>query len=469
MRRDKARRVVARLLDTVPRVSDTQSESVQTPRSGARTVAGAIVIFSDDHPVFAPTALVENVPVRWGKGDVGGVNVDDGRMSQAHLEVRFAAGLFHLEDLGSRNGTTVDGKPLSRGAVPPGAVVRMGRTLVLLVADLAPYAQHVELVHEALGAGPKQPFVIGPLYRAALERIASARARGSHLVILGETGCGKEYAAHHFHRAAARPGPFTAVNAREINASLGDVTGTAANIATGVKERAGLVELSSGGVLFFDEFAEMSAEVQAQLLRIVQSGEVRRAGAAQPTRVDVQYLCASHQSMSDRVARGEFREDLFYRLRQVEVRVPPLRERKEEIPWLLDLDARAEGMTVHSSAVEAVLLRPWRGNLRDLRRATREAIGEARAAGKTQLREAHFSFVEPGAGATAPEPQRPTTSTPPTPRKDYSRDELLDALTQHAWNISRTATALDLWREQLKRLMRKHGLEKPGGGEGDDA
>ena len=126
-------------------------------------------------------------------------------------------------------------------------------------------------------------------------------ARGSHLVILGETGCGKEYAAHHFHRAAARPGPFTAVNAREINASLGDVTGTAANIATGVKERAGLVELSSGGVLFFDEFAEMSAEVQAQLLRIVQSGEVRRAGAAQPTRVDVQYLCASHQSMSDRV------------------------------------------------------------------------------------------------------------------------------------------------------------------------
>lgn len=429
-------------------------------------MAGALVVFSEDHPVFAPTTLVENVPVRWGKGDVGGINVSDSRMSQVHLEVRFAAGVFHLEDLDSRNGTSLDGKPFKRGVAPPGSVVRMGRTLVLLVDDIGLYARHVELVHEGLGSGPTTPFVIGPTYRAALERIASARVRRSNLVILGETGTGKEYAAHHFHRAAPRPGPLTAVNAREINAALGDITGTAASVATGVKERPGLVELSNGGVLFFDEFAEMSAEVQAQLLRIVQSHEVRRAGAAQPTRVDVQYLCASHQSMGERVARGDFREDLFYRLRQVEVRIPPLRERKEEIPYLLDLDARAEDMTLHVSAVEAALLRPWRGNLRDLRRATREAIGEARAQGATQLREEHFRFVEPSGVASAP---RHEPAQPPLERREYSREEIVAALEANEWNISRSATQLDLWREQLKRLMRKHAIVKPTGTDGDDA
>lgn len=473
--------MLARDLDTVTHVplrAETQSESRAEVIAAPKQVPGALLVFSAEQPTFAHVELAPNVPQRWGREDVGGIQLDDAHVSGEHLEVRFVDGEFELENR-SRHGTYLDGERFDgRRRAKPGAVLRLGRTLLLLVSDLTPYRGTVDRDEAAIGQQPKRAFVIGPRYRDVLDRLASARARGRHVVILGESGTGKEYAAFHYWRAAAKCGPYLAFNAAEARQDLAeaDLFGVLKGSATQVQGRSGFLTQADGGVLFLDEVAELELAVQPKLLRAVESGEVKPVGASASHQVSVQYVCASHQSMPQLVADGRFRRDLYFRLAQEEVRLPTLAERREEVPWLMALEVEARGLRLHASAVERVLVRRrWDGNLRQLRTLVERAATEALRADSDVLRGQHFDGVEVEMPEVTPRAVSPTpipvaapvqASVLPTRRKP-TKEEMVDALARHGGNISRAAKELEQHRTQFKRDMEKFGLVVTDPAEGE--
>jgi DNA-binding NtrC family response regulator len=222
---------------------------------------------------------------------------------------------------------------------------------------------------------------------------------------------------------------------------------------------------ADGGVLFLDEIAELDAQVQAKLLRAIETGEVQRVGESSVKKVNVVVVAASHQSLQSRVKAGQFRQDLMFRLNQFEVHLPALKDRPEEIPWLMQRALQGRVETLHVSVVEAALLRPWPGNVRQLLSATGAAAAHASLDGGV-VKLAHLA---PGAGldedddeaGSEPEPEL----APGSHRKpdELSEEEVVAALAECEGNATHAARKLGLYRTQLNRLRQKFGLMKKKG------
>jgi len=322
-------------------------------------------------------------------------------------------------------------------------VLRCGDSLFLLCADLRPFLRaRVEIVDGA---------VVGPRLARTWDEIASIAARGQIVHITGETGSGKELAARQFHRAGAHPaGKFVAVNCATIPAPLAErlLFGARKGAYSGADvDSEGYVQAAGGGTLFLDEIIELDAAVQPKLLRALETKEIVPLGASQPRKVDFRLCSASHAGLKERVAAGRFREDLYFRIGRPEVSVPPLRERAEEIPWLvqttLGMDARA-----HVSLVERALVTPWPGNVRELDLEVREAARRADAEGSQAVEARHLEVARTAAEAT-----------PAARGAAPTREELVAALGAHDGNVAATARALGVHRTQLRRWLERHGIE----------
>jgi transcriptional regulator with GAF, ATPase, and Fis domain len=200
------------------------------------------------------------------------------------------------------------------------------------------------------------------------------------VLFLGETGVGKEQLAHVLHSSSARRrGPFVAVNCAAIPAELmeAEMFGIAKGVATGVNARPGQFQLADGGTLFLDEIGDMPPALQAKLLRALQGKEVQPVGGP-PVRVDARVVTATNSDLSRRIEEGRFRRDLYYRVAGFVLRVPPLRERREDIPWLVEsllgvfageIGKSIRGMT--ASALRALAAYEWPGNVRELEHEVR--------------------------------------------------------------------------------------------------
>lgn len=213
------------------------------------------------------------------------------------------------------------------------------------------------------------------------ERIARVARRTFSVLIEGESGVGKELVARQVHALSARrQGPFVAVNCAAIVESLleAELFGIEERTATGVRGRRGKFEVADGGTLFLDEVSDLSAGAQAKLLRAIQDLTVERVGGHGSRHVDVRIVAATNRSLAGAVARGTFRQDLYYRLNAVEVCVPPLRARHEDIPLLAEAfleryrDGRAYRLA--APAMDALLVHDWPGNVRELERALERAV-----------------------------------------------------------------------------------------------
>jgi DNA-binding NtrC family response regulator len=376
----------------------------------------------------------------------------DEKMSTRHAEIRWDGG-FTVKDLGSRNGTSVDGERVD-GAVKgvERGVVKLGQTLVLLLPDVTPFTRG-----EVSSEGG---VVVGPTMRAVLKRVALARTEGAHLLVRGETGSGKELIARAFHEASPRPGPLVAFNCAHLQPGLAEARlfGTVKGAFSDARDTSGLFLQADGGVLFLDEIAELDAQVQAKLLRTIETGEVQRVGESTVKKVSVAVVAASHQSLQSRVKAGQFRQDLVFRLNQFEVHLPALRERLEEIPWLMQRALQGRAESLHVSLVEAALLRPWPGNVRELLGATGAAAANASLDGGV-VKATHLAQ---GAGlevVDAPEPEEAEpTRRPGRKPDDVTKEEVVAALARCDGNATRAADELGLYRTQLSRLRQKFGL-----------
>ncbi|MEZ4406213.1 MAG: sigma-54 dependent transcriptional regulator [Polyangiales bacterium] len=241
---------------------------------------------------------------------------------------------------------------------------------------------------------------------ATIARAANAFAP---VLIRGETGTGKEWVARAIHRYGPRArGPFVPVNASALPEGTleSELFGHARGSFTGaVGPRKGLFQQANGGILFLDEVGELPPRVQAELLRVLQEGELRPVGADEVVKVDVRVVCATHRDLDAMVRAGRFREDLLFRLRVIDVTVPPLRERREDISALAEhFLAHAPGASVTADgrprrfspeALERLARREWPGNVRELQAAVFRAA--ALAAGAVILPE----DLPPAAGAEA--------------------------------------------------------------------
>jgi DNA-binding NtrC family response regulator len=446
----------------------TQSESVVETNVVSVPVPGAVLLFSGRAPQYRPVVLPRDGLLPLGREDMGGLPVPDEKVSRQHAEVTFADGEFTVKDLGSRNGTWVDGARVE-GTVTArsGAVVRLAQTLLVLEADLRRWLA---------GQVKHDDVIIGPTLQQALDRAVVARATNAHLLVRGESGAGKELVASRYHQAAARKGPFVAVNCAAIPASVAErlFFGAVKGAYTEAKQDAdGYLAAADGGVLFLDEIAELDLQVQAKLLRALETGEYLQLGAASPRKASVHVVAASHRDLRAAVAANTFRSDLFYRLSQFEVLLPALRERKEEVPWLMRHALQGLPVELHATAVEVALLRPWPGNVRELLSETRKAAATAQGDPKGNvLRAEHLSAQagQPVAGAPPPvtTPTRAAVSSgvkpgaPPVPSSgDPDKEAILAALAATGNNVSAAARQLDMHRTQLYRVMKRLGLLLP--------
>jgi DNA-binding NtrC family response regulator len=308
-----------------------------------------------------------------------------------------------------------------------------------------------------------------PPMRRLLSRMARVSAVDVPVLLLGETGTGKELVARAIHAGSARSaGPFVAENCSAFAEGLlaSELFGHESGAFTGaVKRRRGLFEQAHGGTLFLDEVGEMAPKVQAHLLRVLEDGTLRRVGGETTVRVDVRIIAATHRSLEGMVRTGEFREDLYYRLRGAELVLPPLRERSVDLPLLVERFlgeiGRADRLRVTSEAMAALVDYWWPGNVRELRA---EVVRWSVFCEDEVNVKALAPEIQGGAkdlGEAPPSPMLPTREVP-VPLSDAvqeaERTAIRTALEHHGGNISRAARSLRIDRNTLKRKMAAFGL-----------
>ncbi|MCB9700842.1 MAG: sigma 54-interacting transcriptional regulator [Myxococcales bacterium] len=307
--------------------------------------------------------------------------------------------------------------------------------------------------------GPHDLLGDGPVMRELLLAIEQVAAGEWTALIRGETGSGKELVARAIHQTSARRrGPFVAVNCAGLTDTLlsSQLFGHVKGAFTGAtRDQPGLFESASGGTIFLDEIGDISLSMQRSLLRVLQEREVVRVGETHPRKVDARVLAATHRDLEAMTMAGEFREDLLYRIRIARVRVPPLRERMEDIPALVEgflADPRVTGGKTIRGITPAALRRlqghRWPGNVRELKAAIEHAVIHTRS-----------PLVD--ADALPPELQGMTAS-PPAPaaeRDDQGRESLLAALRSAGGNRSKAARLLGIGRATFYRRLKSLDLD----------
>jgi len=248
-------------------------------------------------------------------------------------------------------------------------------------------AMRQELAHLRETQHQQFDFVVGksPAMQVLLHQAQRAAAASVSVLITGETGTGKEVLANAIHKMGPRASkPFIAVNSAAIQSTVleSELFGYEAGAFTGAEKRKhGLMEVADGGILFLDEISSMPVDIQAKLLRAIEEHAFRRVGGTNLIRVDVQTLTASNRTLHSLIADGDFREDLYYRLKVVDLHLPPLREHKEDIPELVGLFIRKNNsrmglniIDITSRALEAMIAYQWPGNIRELRNVIERAM-----------------------------------------------------------------------------------------------
>jgi DNA-binding NtrC family response regulator len=382
----------------------------------------------------------------------------DPTVSRHHCVVVATPDGFQLRDLDSTNGTTIAGCRIGWAYLTPGTVVGLGAS---------------QLRFESLGTQIREPLSRDPGFGRAIGRSVEMgrifailpRIAGSNSTVLieGETGTGKGLLARSLHEASPRaPGPFVVVDCGAIPPSLieSELFGHDRGAFTGAHAaRPGAFEAAQGGTVFLDEISELPLEMQPKLLRVLEERTVKRIGSTQPIRLDLRIVAATNQELRKAVNRGTFRADLYYRLNTVRLRLPPLRERAEDIPMLVEHFYRQfagdDAGAPPTEMVEALNRHDWPGNVRELRSAVERAVlmGDAAAA---------LALAEPaGEPRGAQEPTDESLSFRVAKERATARWEwqyLSELVRRAGGNLSRAAREARMDRGHLRELLARHKI-----------
>ncbi len=425
--------------------------------------------------LFSAHALPLGGDVVVGRGDEADIRIDDRSISRKHAVLHVGEPL-RLEDLGSANGTRVRERKLGRNevvTVAPGDVVEVG-TVVLVVQRDAPGATAAgpadagDPTPERPQAGPPEPS--GPPFlvldeamqrlHKLVERIAPSRI---NVLLLGETGVGKEVIAGELHRLSGRArGPFLKLNCASLSETLleSELFGHEKGAFTGaVKTKAGLFETAAGGTVLLDEVGELPQSIQARLLRVLEDRQVLRVGAVKTEPIDVRFVFATNRDLEAEVARGTFREDLYYRLNGISVVIPPLRDRPAEIEPLARgfaaeaarRDGREAAPALSVAGLDALRSFAWPGNIRELRNVMERAV---LLCGDGPIAPEHL-----GLGKAKAAPPSPGDAPNLKGERDAAeRRVIVEALEKCSGNQTKAAKMLGISRRTLVARVQAYGL-----------
>ncbi|WP_437566236.1 sigma 54-interacting transcriptional regulator [Sorangium sp. So ce542] len=420
-----------------------------------------------DGPGAGRAIALDAAPVTVGASDDVDLTLADPAVSARHLEIAATPLGFRLRDLGSTNGTFVDGRRTGEVWLGQAAEIRAGETRLSFAVEEGtreiPLSRATDF-GELLGHSPAM--------RAAFAILDGAARTDATVLILGESGTGKELAARAVHeRSPRRDGPFvifdcgaaspTLLEAQLFGHARGAFTG-----ATGARE--GIFEAAHGGTLVLDEIGELPLELQPKLLRALEARTVCRLGESKPRTVDVRYIACTHRLLDAEVRAGRFRQDLFFRLSVVVARLPPLRERPEEIPRLVRhfLGRLAPGAVIDlpEAVLDLLVGHAWPGNVRELRNVVERflALPGVPAAALLGIPGAAPGGAE-HAGLSTPVGEVVRVGEPFHEAKrvwtERFEQAYLEALLARAQgNVSEAARLAGLSRQTCYRLMQKHGL-----------
>ena len=391
-------------------------------------------------------------------------------VSRHHCKIIQEPNGYILADLGSTNGTFINRVRIREGYLKPGCTIQIGKVEIgFQSADekVSIVPSRKNRLGHLVGRSVKMREIYG-----IIEKIATT---GTTVVIEGETGTGKEVVAQTIHELSDRAAgklmvfdcgavPENLIESELFGHEKGSFTGA-------IMARQGIFEMANGGTIFLDELGELSLELQPKLLRVLERREVRRVGANKTARVDVRVIAATNRSLEQEVQEGRFREDLFYRLSVVRITLPPLRERPEDIPLLIDhllerqqFNRRPDGTLkvehVDRSALDMLTSYRWPGNVRELVNVIERAISftEGDTIRCEDLPETlRLSGASPGVSAAADD----KTFKDAKERwvSSFERDYVLTLLKKNGGNISQASRDADIDRKYFRKLMRKYGID----------
>ncbi len=420
-----------------------------------------------------------------GRSPEASIRVDDNSVSRQHVQLHLGS-LVHIEDLGSANGTRIAGarlRPHERTPLPPGQVAEIGGSWIMV--SNAPLArsttQQITMQVErtpppairTASSAPDDGLIVHDQAMRNLHRLIERAALSDIAVLLlGETGVGKEVFARRLHALSPRAsGPFLGLNCAAVAPSLfeSELFGHERGAFTGAGQtKLGLLESAEGGTVLLDEVGEMPLGVQVKLLRVLEERQVLRIGGTRPRAIDVRVLSATNRNLEAEVEAGAFRRDLYFRLNSISVQIPPLRERLAEVEPLARrfVLLAAERLGVAAPEIEPgvwdrLRKRRWPGNIRELRNVMERAVVLADHGRITP--DALPAETELASG---PEPHAPYAAgavpgTTADARVDGERQRIADALEECAGNQTRAAALLGVSRRTLLNRLAEFDLPRP--------
>ncbi len=415
------------------------------------------------------TVAVSDGALKIGTSPGNPMRLTDPTVSRIHCEISPIPGGVRITDDGSTNGTYVDGHRVRDADLGTGSTIRVGATTLRVVVG-------EEMLQIPLSDRQSFGGVVGA--SVAMRRVYGVmeRAAPSNATVLlqGETGTGKELVARAIHDASRRAqGPFIAIDCGAIAPTIieselfGHVRGA---FSGAVNDRKGLFEEAHGGTLFLDEIGELPITLQAKLLRVLETLEVRRVGANSVKKVDVRLVAATNRPLAPAVNEGMFREELYYRLAVVEINLPPLRARREDIPMLAAHFSTqfAGGPTMLSpDFVSALMTRTWPGNVRELRNFIERQVTLGGTDVAPTTRRAPMRVLPSGIESFVP------VDMPMKQARDAWLNEFEGAyaralLKRTNGNVTRAAEIANVSRRFLQRLMLRLGMRDIGASADDD-
>lgn len=455
-------------------MTEKRTDEMQTFDAGRRDRprgrAGLVLLYASEYAALPPAWPLGRDVTVIGRDATADVVLAVSAVSRRHVEIRRDGDDYVARDLGSRNGTLVNGHPVSEAVLEPLDELRIGDAVLKVVDEgadeYARYRIDGTMVDGARRV-PASDALVGGLQMdrilAELWRVARAPL---NVLLLGASGTGKEVVASELHRLSGRAGRFAAVNCAAIPGNLleSELFGFKRGAFSGAdRDKPGLIRAADGGTLLLDEIGDMPHEAQAKLLRVLQAREVLPLGATTPEQVDVRIVGATHRDLGRLQAEGKFREDLFARLNEYKLVLPPLYERKEDVFVLLSSFLARLGRTdlkVSFPYMTALLHYDWPYNVRELEACIKRSV--ALADGPVLLPE-HLpeavTLAMEGYGHAAPLPGQPSRLPPMAGQGTPSEQELRELLNAHGGNVAAVGRVLGKARMQIHRWMKRYAIE----------
>lgn len=417
-------------------------------------------------PLTGKEFVVSSEAVTLGTGANNDLVINDVTVSRRHCEIELTSDGYAIRDLGSTNGTYVQGVRIQSAYLGTGTEFQLGSTR-LVFCPMQETCEYRLSPASAFGRLQGQSVVMRHVFYLA-ERYAKT---DSTILIEGETGTGKEVLAEEIHKHSMRKDkPFIIIDcaslARELVAS--ELFGHAKGAFTGaIAERVGAFEAADGGTVFLDEIGELVPELQPQLLRVLEKREVKRVGSNNLRRINVRIICATNKKLQQEVNAGNFREDLYFRLSVIHIEIPPLRKRKDDIALLAKMflhefmGDKAEQHTGNIEAAAKIFAKHnWPGNVRELRNLMEIASHSEQQpidfASLLYLGDAQHRNIDRVSS------ERPFKTVKQELIQDFEVAYITDLLKRHNDNVSQAAKQAGIERAYLQRLVRKYGLRDPG-------